>query len=230
MNKAQLQRGCMPKELVLKLNQDLSPSDWKEKIRLLEEFFASQEDKMDADVLFIRKNEKFAFYYWEAEQYELSIIHYEKALTLLQPTDYPFLYHFITLQLITCYRHLGKYDAALVWFETALVNFTEENHSFELLNLLKSYVDILEATDGFFDENHMPFIQRVVADAGFPQPDDNPKTAIKSLSAMHLEWNMKLSMLYIDSNDGKIDRKTALKEYAATCPIGWYRDYAKERL
>ncbi|GGF27911.1 hypothetical protein [Echinicola rosea] len=91
MNKAQLQRDWMPKELVLKLHRNLVPSNWEEKIRLLDNFFAHQEDMMDADVLYIRKNEQYAFFYWEAERYELSIIHYEKALTLLKPTDCPFL-------------------------------------------------------------------------------------------------------------------------------------------
>ncbi|QDH78416.1 tetratricopeptide repeat protein [Echinicola soli] len=230
MDKVQLQRDFMPKDLVLKLHRDIPQYDWKQKMSVLDDFFASQEGKMDADVLFIRKNEQYAFFYWESDQYELSINHYEKALTLLKPSDYPFLYHIITLQLIACYHYLGHYDAALVWFETALLNLSEENHSFQLLALLKSYVDILEDTGSSFDERHLPLIQRVVDDAGFPQPDENPKTAIKSLSAMHSEWNKKLSILYIDSNDGKIDQKTALQEYADTCPIGWYRDHARERL
>ncbi|WP_137401590.1 hypothetical protein [Echinicola rosea] len=79
------------------------------------------------------------------------------------------------------------------------------------MNLLKSYVDILEESGGSFDESYLPLIQWVVDDAGFPQPDKNPKKAIKSLSNMHLEWNKKLSMLDVNSHEGKIDQKKPSK-------------------
>ncbi|WP_041738325.1 hypothetical protein [Echinicola vietnamensis] len=230
MDKTQLKKDIMPKELVLKLHRDIPPTDWIHKIRLLDEFFDSVAPKLDEDVLFIKRHEQYGFFLWEAGEWSRAIEHYERALTKLEAADNPFLYHIVTLQLITCYQHLENYRAAMVWFETAMLNLTPGHHAFERLGLLEKYVQLLEATAQPFDEKYLPIIQQVVDEAGFPPPEEHPKSAIKSLSAMHLEWNQKLSKLYLDAKKGKIDLHDSLKAYAETCPIGWYRDHVNERL
>ncbi|WP_439484380.1 hypothetical protein [Cyclobacterium plantarum] len=113
-----------------------------------------------------------------------------------------------------------------------MINLRATASSFEKLNILKEYVDVLTDANKPFNKDYEPIIEYVIADLGFPQKLIDPiETIIAMRDANHV-WNHKLSELAIsraqieDTNQIKKDYKNFRKH----CPIEWYRKYAEDAI
>lgn len=232
MNSEELKTDFLPKEIVLKLVRDIPRENYAEKFAILDEYVNRVKDSFDPDVISIKSNQEKGFIYWDAEKYDLAVIHYEKVLEILGPSDYPFLYFSITYMLITCYRLLKQFGPSMQWAETALDNLTCTNTSFDdKLSILTAYTDLLNEVDIPFNEKYTTIIEKVIQESDFPPVSAvGPLERIKIINREHKKWNQKLMKISLISRENRDELTTALKDYIASCEIGWYKKYAAKML
>ncbi|WP_200975130.1 hypothetical protein [Echinicola sp. 20G] len=230
MDLEQLRKDFMPKELVMKLFVEIPKGHWEKKFKVLDAYFRSIKDQMDPDVFFIRTNQEYGFFSWEAGKYWEAVHYYEQAISRLAYEDYEFLYHNISSQLIRCNGLVGNTQKALEWLETALMNKRKGDNLFHLLDLMREYWQILVATKGQFDDRYLKYIQEVSLGLGFSIELSDPLTAIKEMDGLNKEWNHKLQRIGKDTRDNVSLKKQHLEKFKGECPIAWYQDYAAKAL
>ncbi|MCF0059093.1 hypothetical protein [Dyadobacter sp. CY356] len=232
MKLEELQKSFLPKEIFLKLVRDIPRENYAEKLELLDDYINQVKDFFDPDILFVRSNNEIGFIYWEAEKYDLAIIHYEKVLEILGPADYPFLYFNITYILIVCYRSLKQFSPSMQWADIAINNLTCTESTFsDKLSTLSAYMDLLNDAGRPFNEKYTPIIDNVIQEMEFPPVSVvDPLERIKIISQEHKKWNQRLMKVSLMSTENKEENITALKDYIATCEIGWYKKYAARKL
>lgn len=229
MNPAQLHQDFLPTDLVLQLVRDMAPDQYPEKIALVEAHAAKVVAQYDPEVLAIRLHNEIGFIYWDAGRWEDAIFHYEKVTAALKPGDHPFLYFHVACTMIQCHRHLENYPAALACAGQALEVIDQANSPFQSLTVLKEYVLTLEAAGQSFDTRHIPLLDHIHATLQFPplQATD-PIGKVKEMNELNRLWNRRLSSIQIESQTPEAKR-AALRDFAATCPIGWYQDHVKDQ-
>lgn len=232
MKSEELQKSFLPKEIVLKLALDIPRENYTEKIEILDHYINQVKDSFDPDILLIKSNQEKGFIYWDAEKYDLAIKQYEKVLEILGPSHYPFLYFHITYMLILCYRLLKQFGPSMQWAETALNNLTCTESSFsDKLSTLTAYMDLLNDAGRPFNEKYTPIIDNVIHEMEFPPVSAvDPLERIKITSHEHKKWNQRLSKVQLSGIENKEELITALKDYIASCDIGWYKKYAARKL
>jgi tetratricopeptide (TPR) repeat protein len=231
MNSKELQKDFLPKEIVLKLMLDIPRGNYAEKLALLDNYIDQVKDSFEPDILLVKSNNEKGLIYWDAKKYDLAIRHYEKVLEILGPSDYPFLYFHITYLLITCYRLTKQFGPSMQWAETALNNLDCTNSSFDKLITLTAYADLLAEAGLPFNERNTALIDIVIQELEFPSiPVVEPIERIKIISQEHKRWNQQLSKLHLIPRENKAEIIAALKDYVASCEIGWYKKYAAQRL
>ncbi|TND05111.1 MAG: hypothetical protein FD123_3731 [Bacteroidetes bacterium] len=231
MNPQHLQKDFLPKELVLRLVRDIPRENYAEKISLLNKYINEVKDTTDPDVLTVRANNEMGFIYWDAGQYEPAVRHYEKVLEVLAPPDYPFLYFHVSCMLIRCCRLIKQFELSMKWAENTLDKLDHTDSGFEKLNVLGEYADLLTGSGTPFNTKHLPVIDSIIRDLEFPEtPADDPVQRINLLRALNKKWNRKLGSMHLADPEKKEELIAALKDYAASCEIGWYKKYAEKRL
>ena len=232
MNLEELKKDFLPKEIVLKLMLDVPRENYAEKLEILDNYINQVKDSFEPDILLIRSNNQIGFIYWEAEKYDLAIKHYEKVLEILSASDYPFLYFHIAYMLITCYRLTKQFGPSMQWAETALNNLNDTDSSFYgKLGILTAYIEVLHEADMPFNEKYAAIIDNVIVQMEFPPiSTDEPIERIKIINQEHKKWNQRLMKADVIGKENKGELITALKDYVASCDIGWYKKYAAQRL
>ncbi|MBD8488800.1 hypothetical protein IFO69_08590 [Echinicola sp. CAU 1574] len=230
MDLDQLRKDFMPKELVLKLFTEIPSGHWEEQFKLLDDHFKSIKDQIDPDVFFIRTNQQYGFFSWEAGRYKEAINFYEQAISRLTYDDYDFLYHIISSQLIRCYRLIGNMEMAMQWFDTSVSKRRNVDSLFHLLDLMKEYRLIVLDTHKHFDEDYLENVQEIIDGLGFPTELSDPITTLEEIETLNGVWNRKLGQLELNTRDDVKLKKEYLSTYKKECPIGWYRDYAAKAL
>lgn len=232
MNLGELKKDFLPKEIILKLMLDIPRENYSEKLEILDNYINQVKDSFEQDILLIKSNNQKGFIYWEAEKYNLAIKHYEKVLEILGPSDYPFLYFHIAYMLITCYRLTKQFGPSMQWAETALNNLNCTDSSFgDKLGILTAYTELLEEAGRPFNEKYTEIIDNVIQELEFPPVSAvEPIKRIKKISQEHKKWNQQLMKVDLISRENKGELTTALKDYVASCEIGWYKKYAAQRL
>lgn len=228
--KAQLQRDFLPKEIVLQLYRDIARDDYSTKISVVSNYANTLTDTWDCTILNLRLNNEIAFFFWDAEEYPMAIQHYLKVVEVLKPEDYPSLYFFIIGQLIRCNRHILNFSESLKWADLAFSQINHTHSSFEKLNILKEYVDLLEDSKEAFSIKYIPVITTVIEDLGFPEVLEDPKVTVNSMKDRNKFWNRKMSKITLMDRNNPQAQIEALEEFQKTCEIGWYKNFAAEML
>jgi hypothetical protein len=113
MIEAQLKNDFLPKEIVIKLHRDLDPSDYKSRIKLVNEYAESIKSSFDDEVYQIKLNQELALLYWQGNQFHSAIEHYEQVVHRLQPEQYPMVYfHTIAMPFARCNRLIVELPAS----------------------------------------------------------------------------------------------------------------------
>lgn len=232
MKLEELQKDFLPKETVLKLALDVPRENYAKKLEILDHYINQVKNSIDPDILLIKSNQEKGFIYWDAEKYDLAIGHYEKVLEILAPSDSPFSYYHVTCMLILCNRLIKQFGPAIRWAETALCNLNNTDSSFyDKLSILTAYTDLLNEAGMPFNEKYIPIIDSTIRELGFPPlPATEPIDRIKIISQEHKKWNQRLMKISLISRENKEELTTALRDYIASCEIGWYKKYAAQKL
>ena len=228
MKKEDFEKDLMPPELVLKLTRDIPSNNYKEKLSLLHEHFEKLKasNLYHAEVLELKKDEQIAFIYWDASQFEESAFYYEKILNSLTPELAPNSYSMATFMVIRSYRLNRNYSASALWAEKIL-DKPELLSSFSKLDALSEYVDLINETLSEFNRNYVSIILQIITELGFPvEYKDNPVESIAKIKELNRKWNLKMPTRRLPDSE----RKKSWEEYINECEVGWYKNYAKERL
>ncbi|UCS92155.1 tetratricopeptide repeat protein [Echinicola marina] len=227
--KEQFNREFLPREIVLKLVRDFGAEQFEQKINLIKDYTRTIKSSFDSRVFKTRYNNEIGFIYWEAQQYESAIPFFRKAIENLNPEDAPFLYFHIIGLLIRCNRHINNYSASFTWVDRAINNLDAAESSFQRLNILGEYTDLLNETNEKFDYDPKMILQ-IIEDLGFPKQIYNPKETIDSMRRTNKIWNRKLSEIELM---GKTDKDSLISiyiQFKKDCPIKWYCGYADEKI
>ncbi|MGC6431217.1 MAG: hypothetical protein ACON5F_09265 [Jejuia sp.] len=219
----------LPRELGLKLMRDLPRSNYREKINLVDNYVKTIKSTFGSTAFEVRYHNEIGFIYWDAEEYALAVAHYKKAITPLDPKDYSYLYFLIICFLIRGERHLKNYASSYKWVDMAFKNMTFIESSFEKLNILKEYADLLKETGEDFDYD-TNIIMDIIEDLGFKIALKNPVETIHLLKQNNLEWNKKFGKIVLMKNVSKEEVLDAYKEFKKNCPIKYYRNLASEKI
>ncbi|PZX53437.1 hypothetical protein LV84_03161 [Algoriphagus ratkowskyi] len=228
MNREQLQKDIFPAELILKLfgNETKLP----DKITLINDYIEGVKGSYDAEVLKIIQNNQIAHIYWEAGNYEHAIAHFEIVVENMEPEDKPSLYFLALNLLIRSNRMLSKIEKALTWSIQALNNSHIATENYRLINL-KEYAELLTDTEENFDDKYLPVIKSIIDFYGIPIEVNDPIDTVKLIHQMHSYWAKKLTVL--EAKIRKSDPDMMIREYeeyASSCEIEWYRNYAENSL
>lgn len=228
MNREQLQKDFFPTEIMHNLFKN--ELQLRDKIKLINNYIDKVRDSYDADVLHIMQNNQIALTYWMSEQYSQAIAYFELAVEKMKPEEDPSKYILALNLLIRGNRLLSNYQEAEKWVSLAFET-TDIFHSFENLAILNDYADLITDTGQTFDENHIPLIQSIIRELGFPEKLDDPIETIRSMTKRNKLWNRKLSEWTIKFGESELDvSMKELEKYIDSCEIEWYRDYAKDSL
>lgn len=211
---------------------DVPRENYAEKLEILDDYINHVKNSFEPNILLVKSNQEKGFIYWEAEKYDSAIKHYEKVLEVLGPSDYPFLYFHIASVLITCYRLTKQFGPSMQWAETALNNLNYTDSSFyDKLGILTAYTELLHEADMPFNEKYTAIIDNVILQMEFPPVSaDEPIERIKIINQEHKKWNQRLMKVDVIGKENKGELITALKDYVASCDIGWYKKYAAQKL
>ncbi len=228
MNREQLQKDFFPKEVMLKLFRD--STHLESKIELINDYIDEVRDSYDEDVLQIIQNNQIAHTYWMSEQYAQAIAHFEIVVENMEPEDYPSNYILVLNLLIRGNRLLSNYKEAEKWIALAFGN-SKIYHPFDNLIILNDYADLIADSGQAFDESHNPLIQSIIDELGFPEKLKDPVETIRSMNKSHKYWARKLTSIEADSLKPDLDLTIKeYEEYAVSCEIEWYRNYAKNTI
>jgi hypothetical protein len=227
----QLKSEFLPKEIILKLHRDMEVSDYKSRIKLVEVYAKSISDSFDNDVFEVKLNNELGFLYWQGEQFHSAIRHYEKVVKILKAEHYPWIYFHTIGMLCRCNRLIKNYQKSLEWIVLAFEQNDMIDGNFDRLYLLTEYADLILDSNISFNSDYLPLISEVIDKLEFKisSPDD-PVKSIQLLKQTNLKWNRELSRITLLPRDNK---KAILKEfekYYKSCEIGWYRNYANDRI
>ncbi len=228
MNREQLRKDIFPAELILKLfgNETQLP----DKLKLINDYIEEVRDSFDEEVLKIIKNNQIAHIYWMSNQYPEAITHFEIVVESMEPEDNPALYFLALNLVIRSTRILSKFDEALNWSIHALDNIHSATANYNLINL-KEYAELLSGTKKNFDDKYVPVMQSVIDFYGIPVEVKYPIETVKLIHQMHSYWAKKLTVLEANFRESDLDFMIReYEEYATSCDIEWYRDYAKNTL
>ncbi len=230
MNIQQLRSDFLTKEVVLQLYRDTPLADYKTRIATLEKHANPLKSTYDAEVYEVKMNDHIGFFYFEAKKYSLAIEHFSKVLEIMKPEDYPFLYFHVLGLLIRCNRLIKNYDEAVLWFETGVSTIEKVDSSFEKLNLLQEYVDLLLDARKIFNQEYNWIIQSIIDDLGFPETLSEPVQTIQSMRERNRIWNRNLGKIKLLGRDNKTLMLIKMEEYYQNCEIQWYKNYAADRI
>ncbi|PZX52060.1 hypothetical protein [Algoriphagus chordae] len=228
MNKEQLKKDIFPAELMLQLFRDIP--DVESKIRMVNEYIEKVHGVYDEDVLLIKQQNQIAHIYWISEQHEQSIHHFEIVVESMEVEDYPSLYFLALNLLIRGNRILSNYKAAEKWVALAFESSGIFNPAENLINL-NDYADLLTESGKVFENKHMPLIQSIIDEYGFPEKLEDPITTIRSMRKSYQYWARKLGEMELKSAESSLtDNILAYENYTKSCEIGWFRNYASNSL
>ncbi|HBH22130.1 MAG TPA: hypothetical protein DDY13_01780 [Cytophagales bacterium] len=230
MNSSQFKETFLPKELVLELSRDFPDKDIEAKIELIKSYAAKIGYKFDADVFEILLNKELGICRWEAGQYSLAITHFEQVIHQLPPNANPTTYFLVIGLLIRCNTLIADYDKSLQWAELAMNNLSQTNNSFDKLSSLVAYADLVGRTNRPFAQKFIPLINEVINELGFPETLNDPNKTIDSIQKTNTKWNKRLSEITLTKYKNEASEMKAFEEYRQQCPVGWYRNYAGEKI
>jgi tetratricopeptide (TPR) repeat protein len=230
MKKDQYKKEFLPKEIVLKLRIDIPTSDYNKKIELIKSYSDTIKETFDKKVFEVRLHNEIGFCYWEAGEFSLAILHFQKVIDKLKPQDYPSLYFLVIGLLIRCNRLISDFPESYHWIEIAFKNIFFAESPFDRLNILHEYVDVLIAVNKPFNYDYNKIIEEVIADLGFPEQFTDPVETIISMRNTNLTWNRKLSEITLMQREDKNSLIRAYENYMQNCPIGWYKNDAKDAI
>lgn len=230
MNLEQLRKDFFPKEIVLKLHKEIPSSNYLKKIEMVKAYANEVSQSYDKDVLEIKLNNEIGFWYWDAEEYPFAIEHFEKAIDLLKPHDYPSLYFHIIGMLVRCNRLISNYGESMEWIKTAFRQIDHTHSYFEKLNVLNEYVDLLDDSKRLFDLDYIPIIKTVIDELGFPEKLGKPIETIQSMRNRNLYWNQKLMDVKLMNRGNKDRLIEELTYFMESCEIDWYKRYVKDQI
>ena len=219
MNTNQLKQDFLPNEIVLKLYREFSTSDFEQRIIFFDNYAQSIKDTIDSEVFDIRYNNQIGFLYWEAGEYSRAIVHFKKVLEILKPQDHSFLYFHILVLLIRSSRMICNYSESLYWVEVGFSIMNSASSSFEKLDILGEYADLLIDTNSDFGLS-TEIIAQIIDDLGFPEQLSDPIDTINSIRNTHRIWNRKLSEISMKKIPDKNSRINAFEGFKNDCPIG----------
>jgi predicted nucleotide-binding protein (sugar kinase/HSP70/actin superfamily) len=231
MNKEQLKPEFLPKEIALQLHGEMEASDYKSRIKLVNEYAESIRHSFDNEVFEVKLNNELGFLYWQGNQFHSAIKHYEKVVNILQAKHYPWVYFQTIGMLCRCNRLIKEYQKSYHWIMLAFEQSDLFNSSFDGLLLLTEYKDLLSDSEMAFDGSYMKIITTIIEDLDFPEISlTNPILAIQKLQKMNLKWNRELSRITLMPRENKEAILDEFEKYEKACEIGWYRSYAKESI
>jgi tetratricopeptide (TPR) repeat protein len=229
MKKEQFNREFLPKEIVLKLLREIPPTNCEQKIKLIKNYTQTIKESFDSDVFEVRFNNEIGLCYWEAKEYALAESHFRK-VNILKPQHYPFLYFLVVGLLIRCNRLISNYVESFYWVDIAVSNIIFADSSFDKLNILKEYVDLLTDTKQAFNHNYNKIIIEIINDLGFPEGLTNPIDTVNSMRNTNLTWNRKLSEIGLTDKKDINSLIKLYESYKEKCPVEWYKKYAEEAI
>jgi len=225
-------QDLLPSEIILKLHRDIPKSNFKEGIELIKYHAKQVERTFDKDVYEVKLNTEMGMCYWNANQYSLSIPHFEKVIDILQPKDNPGIYFLVTSLLIRGNTLLQNHEKAFIWAELAFENLNDTGSPFEKFIILKDYVTLIKESQRTFKEEYNKYLLEVINELGFPQNGNDPVEDINSMKEMNLIWNRKLMAMEINSNYSN-DMDSVIKDYEQykeSCPIRFYQEYVENAI
>lgn len=232
MNVDQLTSDFLPKELLFKLYRDIPFGDYRQQIELVHSYAKTLKADMDPEVFDIKLHHQIGSLYWEAGVYPDAIAHLIKVMKGLAPHHHPSLYFQVIGLLIRCNRQMQEFGRAFYWAEIALNKLEATKSSFEKLNILAEYVDVLSDANEPFNKEYEPVIQDVIVDLGFPERVADSMETVNTMRATNHIWNRKLSEVELSLADLEDTNQIvrALDNFRQNCPIKWYRNYAENAL
>ncbi|SHM79463.1 Tetratricopeptide repeat-containing protein [Cyclobacterium lianum] len=232
MNKDQLTSDFLPKEIVLKLYRDIPIWDYQQQIELVNSYAETIIESMDPDVYAVKLHNQIGFCYCQAGRYPQAIAHFKKVIEHLAPSHHPSLYFHVIGLVIRSNRQMKEFGEAIYWAEIGLYNLDNAKSSFERLNILAGYVDVLKEAYEPFNQAYERIITHVIADLGFPETPTDPIETVNALRTTNHIWNRKLSDLEVSLAHSKDDEQiiSALENFRQHCPIEWYRKYAEKAI
>ncbi|MDN3687423.1 hypothetical protein [Cyclobacterium jeungdonense] len=232
MNTDQFTSDFLPKEIVLKLYRDVPIWDYQQQIDLVNSYAETVKETMDPDVFDIKLHHQIGFCYWQADAHPQAIVHYKKVIEKLKPHHYPFLYFNVISLLIRCNRLIAEFSESFYWCGIAFKYLEATTSSFDKLNILTEYVDVLADANESFNKEYEPIIKYVIADLGFPETLTDPLETVNAMRTTNHIWNRKLSdvelsQVHLEDTDQII---RAFENFKQHCPIEWYRNYAENAI
>jgi hypothetical protein len=119
---------------------------------------------------------------------------------------------------------------SLQWAELAMNNLSQTNNSFDKLSSLVAYADLVGRTNRPFAQKFIPLINEVINELGFPETLNDPNKTIDSIQKTNTKWNKRLSEITLTKYKNEASEMKAFEEYRQQCPVGWYRNYAGEKI
>lgn len=232
MNTDQLTADFLPKEIVLKLYREIPNGDYQQQIDLVNSYAETIKASMDPDVYAVKLHHQIGFCYWEAGAYPQAILRFKKVIENLAPHQHPSFYFQVIGLLIRCNRMLSEFGESFYWIEVAFNNLEATASSFEKLNILKEYVDVLTDANEPFNKDYEPIIEHIISDLGFPQKLIDPIETVIAMRETNHIWNRKLGELELSQAQIE-DTNQIIQDYEnfrKYCPIEWYRKYAENAI
>jgi hypothetical protein len=131
----------------------------------------------------------------DAEKHTEAIPHLKKEVDLSIPEKNQFYFLPIGL-LIRSFRKTGEFSRAFKWNEKAIGLF-EHASSFDKLNVLKEYADLIQDSGEAFNPAYKAIIKEVIDDLEFPEKLEDPIETIYSIDNTHRIWNKKLGEIVL---------------------------------
>ncbi|WP_373524274.1 tetratricopeptide repeat protein [Aquiflexum sp.] len=230
MKKEQFIREFLPTDITLKLYRDIPVSDFQVKIDLIKSSAETVRKTFDPRVYEVRLHNEIGHCYFMADKYPLAIMHFQKALEILEPQHNPFIYFNIVGLLIRSNRVIADFPESCRWIEVAFKNIHFADSSFHKLNILKDYVDVLKDRNQPFNNDYCKVIEEIIDDLGFPNGLYDPIDKVNSMKQTNHIWNRKLMEISLMDRTNVNSLIKAHEDYLQNCPIGWYKNYLKEEI
>jgi hypothetical protein len=93
-----------------------------------------------------------------------------------------------------------------------------------------AYADLVGRTNKPFGQKFIPLIYEVINELGFPETLNDPYKTIDSIQKTNTKWNKRLSEITLTEYKNDASKLKAFEEYRQQCPVGWYRNYAGEKI
>lgn len=226
MSKEKPHREFFSKEVVLKLYRGFDLSDYESRIAFVKEEAEKVRRRFDKEIFDKNLSNKIAHIYLDAEKYAEAIPYFETVVQLSKAETDAF-YLFPIWLLVRCNREIGQFSQAFKWNEKAISLF-EFASSFDKLNVLKEYADLIQDSGDAFNSTYKSIIQDIIDDLGFPEKLENPIETIYSMVKTNRNCSRELGKIHIQAG---LDQKTKLKlfqEYYNACEMDWYKNHVAE--